>query len=67
MTNPRFEVIGIDESNNSHVLDTFQTEWEAVKCISHIMPIYQNIFNKERTFPDRIVKFSIRQVWVFNN
>jgi hypothetical protein len=66
MMNPQFEVLSIDESGKELVEGTFEDEWDAVKYASQMANTYGPTNRQDLDFPDRIVKITIRQVWILN-
>lgn len=67
MTNPRFEVLSIDEINTETSEGTFQVEWDAVKYANQLAIDYGPTNRQDRDFPDRVTRITIRQVWVLND
>lgn len=67
MTNPRFEVLSIDEVEKNNVEGTFQTEWDAVKYANQLANTYGPTKRQDIEFPNRVIKITIRQVWVLDN
>lgn len=66
MTNPRFEVISIDENGKERIEETVQTEWEAVKYINRLANLYGPSKDQLAIGP-KILKLTFRQVWVLDN
>lgn len=66
MISPEFEVLSIDESNKEHVEGRFTIEWDAVKYANQIANTYGPTKFQDIEFPDRIVKITIRPVWILN-
>lgn len=67
MTNPRFEVLSIEESGKENVEGTFTGEWDAVKYANQVASTYGPTKLQDIDFPERIIKITIRQVWILND
>lgn len=66
MTNPRCEVLSIDENGKERIEETVQTEWEAVQFIDRLANLYGPTKDQLAIGP-KILKLTFRQVWVLDN
>jgi hypothetical protein len=67
MTNFQFEVLSIDEAGKEAVEGTFPKKRDAIHYAGVLANTYGPTKHQDLDFPDRVVKITIRQVWVLNN
>lgn len=67
MTNPRFEVLSVQENGKENLEATVLNEWDAVQQIEQLVRIYGPTSRQDMDIGLRITRLYFRQVWVLND
>lgn len=67
MTNPRFEVLSVQENGKENLEATVLNEWDAVQQIEQLVRIYSSTSRQDMDIGLRITRLYFRQVWVLND
>ena len=67
MTNPRFEVLSVQENGKENLEATVISEWEAVQQIEQLVKVYGPTNKQDMDIGERITRLYFRQVWVLND
>ncbi len=67
MTNPRLEVLSVQENGKENLESTVISEWEAVQQIEQLVKVYGPTNKQDMDIGERITRLYFRQVWVLND
>lgn len=67
MTNPRYEILSVQENGKENVEGTGLNEWEVVQQIEQLVKVYGPTNKQDMDIGERITRLYFRQVWVLND